>query len=194
MRERGFFKMVLILVLAGACVLPNPTKAQTSTANGLPALTVMVRHAEKVRVTDEDVPLSSAGMARANALAAVLRNIKFSAILATDYMRTIQTAQPTAVALGLKPEIVPIRGDFEAHVEAVADAVRKHAGEAVLVVNHSNLLAPIIAALGGPLLYPKLICEYVYDYLFVLVPVGDRVELVRSHYGAPSPPPEPDCM
>ena len=103
MRERGFFKMVLILVLAGACVLPNPTKAQTSTANGLPALTVLVRHAEKVRVTDEDVPLSSAGMARADVLAAVLRNIKFSAILATDYMRTIQTAQPTAVALGSNP-------------------------------------------------------------------------------------------
>lgn len=91
------------LALAAVVVSVNAASGQTPPAGRLPALTVLVRHAEKIAVTDDDVPLSNAGMQRAKDLAAVLRGVRFNAVLATSYIRTKATAEPTAAALGSSP-------------------------------------------------------------------------------------------
>jgi phosphohistidine phosphatase SixA len=170
---------------------PIPSNAQSAASADLPALTVLVRHADRAPAPPGDPPLSAAGVKRADDLAAALRDMKFSAIITTQLIRTRETARPVASALGIVPEIVPNNsGQAEAHIKAVEGAVRKHRGETLLVVNHSNVLPAIIAALGGPRLGP--ICESVYDDMFVLVPVAGSLQFLHSHYGVATPP-GPDC-
>jgi broad specificity phosphatase PhoE len=129
-------------------------------------------------------------MKRAEDLAAALRDTRFSAIIATDFIRTRDTARPIASALGFVAETVPRKGQpADQHVKAVEGAVHRHAGGAVLVVNHSDTLPAIIAALGGPRI---AICDSVYDDLFMLVPTMGKMQFVHSRYGAPTPP-GPEC-
>jgi phosphohistidine phosphatase SixA len=191
MRYDSYCKTLLILVAASIWLQPTLSDAQTPAASDLPALIVLVRHAD--REPPDDPPLTAAGVQRARDLAAALGNTKFSAIITTQLTRTRDTAQPVATALGLTPEIVTNNpAERDAHIKALAAALRKHAGGSVLVVSHSNLTSAIIASLGGPRL-PN-ICETVYDHLFVLVPTAGKIQMVNSRYGAASPPPGPDCM
>ena len=187
------FALVSILLLAMLSVVrPTPLDAQAPDRPGAASLVVLVRHAEKAAEPASDPPLTAAGVARAQALAAALRDAEVSAIITTQLRRTRETAQPLAMRRGLTPEVVPInRGAIAAHVETAVAAVRRHAGGVVLVVGHNNSVPAIIAALGGPRL-PD-ICESVYANLFVLVATGGEVRLVQSHYGAPESDPGPEC-
>jgi broad specificity phosphatase PhoE len=136
--------------------------------------------------------LSAAGVARAQALASALRDSRVTAIVTTQLRRTRATALPLAIALGLTPETVPIEhGEVPAHADAVAAAVRRHAGGVVLVVGHSNTIPAILAALGGPRL-PD-ICDAAYSNLFILQLGGKEPRLVLAHYGSPDPDLGPDC-
>jgi phosphohistidine phosphatase SixA len=182
--------VLLVAILIG--VHPTLSAAQTSERTSLPALVLLVRHAEKATEPADDPPLTATGAERAQALATALRDAGVTAIITTQLRRTRETAQPLATARGLTPEVVPVRrGEGEAHTEAVAAAVRRHAGGIVLVAGHSNTVPAIIAALGGPRL-PD-ICESVYANLFILVPGAKEARLVRSRYGAADPEPGPDC-
>lgn len=193
MRDYSYCKVLLILAAASISLQPTPSNAQTPAASDLPALIVIVRHAERASEPPDNPPLTAAGTQRAKDLAAALRDTKVSAIITTHLVRIRDTAQPAATAFGLTPEILTVNlKNRDAHVKAVEGAVRKHAGGSVLVVNHSNTISAIIAALGGPRL-PN-ICETVYDHLFVLVPAAGKIQLVNSRYGAASPSPGPDCI
>lgn len=180
--------VLLVAILIG--VRPTLSAAQTSERTGLPALVLLVRHAEKAAEPTDDPPLTAAGAERAQALATALQDAGVTAIITTQLRRTRETAQPLATARGLTPEVVPVRSG-EAHAEAVAAAVRRHAGGIVLVAEHSNMIPAIIAALGGPRI--SNICESVYANLFILVPSAGEARLVRSRYGAADPAPGPDC-
>ena len=182
----GAFAPAMLLL-----VQPAPSNAQAVGSADAPALTVLVRHADRASTPADDPLLTAAGAKRAEDLAAALRDTKFSAIITTQLIRTRDTASPIAAALGIVPEIVAINpGQADAHVKAIEGAVHKHAGEIVLVVNHSNMLPAIVAALGGPRLGP--ICESIYDDLFILIPGSGKMNFVHSRYGAATPP-GPDC-
>ncbi|MBI3776284.1 MAG: histidine phosphatase family protein [Gammaproteobacteria bacterium] len=189
-RLQALASVVLAVTLIGGC---STLPATTTTGNtGMPALILIVRHAEKAAEPSDDPPLTAAGVERAQALAAALRDAGVNAIFTTQLIRTRDTAQPFAAARGLTPEVIPSkRGEAKAHAEAVAAAARKHAGEIVLIVDHSNTIPAVIAALGGPQV--ANICEPVYGNLFVLVPGTGETRLVRSHYGAGDPEPGQDC-
>jgi phosphohistidine phosphatase SixA len=187
--DRGFCGMLLV-VAAGLWLVP--VRAHAQVPGDLPALTVIVRHADSAPEPPDDPGLTAAGMQRAQDLAAALRNTRLSAIITSPFRRARDTAQPIAAALGLTPEVVTELSSIDAHIKAVAAAIRRHPGDAVLVVNHSDVVAKVIAALGGPKL-PD-ICDEVYDHLFALVPAGGRIQLVSSRFGAVSAPPGPDCM
>ena len=170
---------------------PAPSISQTVGSADAPALTVLVRHADRAATPADDPPLTAAGMKRAEDLAAALHDTRFSAILATDFIRTRDTARPIASALGIVPETVPRKGQpADQHIKAIEGAVHRYAGGAVLVVNHSDTLPAIIAALGGPRIVP--ICDSIYDDMFVLVPTMGKMQFVHSRYGAPTPP-GPEC-
>ena len=155
------------------------------------AQVILVRHAEKATDAGGDPPLSAAGKARAEALAAALADAGVSAILVTPLRRTRDTAAPIAQELGLVPQEIAVDGGAATHANAVAEAVRAQSG-VVLVVGHSNTLAPIIAALGGPVL-PDL-CETSYAHAFVLGGIDAEPRLQRWRYGAADATPEAGCL
>jgi broad specificity phosphatase PhoE len=149
---------------------------------------ILVRHAEKAALPVDNPPLTPEGEARAKALAAIARDAGVNAILTTQYARTRETAKPAADALHIKPEVVTAGGASAAqHVQEVTRKIlTDHRGQVVLVVEHSNTIPAIIAALGAP--EPVAICDSQYDLVYtVTIPAGTAATVARSHYGAPSP-------
>ncbi|MFI5244337.1 MAG: SixA phosphatase family protein [Gemmatimonadales bacterium] len=177
---RRLFLALACIILAGA-----HASAQSGTT-----LVILVRHAEKAAEPAADPSLTPAGTTRARALATALANVRVEAVITTELARTRETARPLAQGRGLTPEVVHT-GARDAHANAVALAVRAHAGQTVLVVGHSNTIPAIIAALGGPKL-PD-ICDTQYSSLFVLVVGEGRADLVISSYGAASSDPLMTC-
>ena len=172
------------IVLAATALLGLGVGPRRETVSAPPTVVVLVRHAEKAAQPAQDPPLSEAGAARARALVALARDAGVTAIITTQFVRTKTTAEPTATALNVTPEIVQA-GPMPQHAKAVADQVMKHAGGTVLVVGHSNTIPAIVGALGAP--QPKDLCDSEYDQVFVVV-LGDTgpPRLIRSRYGAAS--------
>lgn len=171
------------LPVAAAIGLAAMAAADAQTAVG-PITAIFVRHAEKAATPADDPPLTAPGEARARDLVDVVRDAHVDAIITTQYARTRGTAQPAAAALGITPEVVSATSPT--HVQDVTAAVRKHAGQTVLVVGHSNTVPAIIEALGGK--RPTMICDLVYDNVFVVtIASNGTVGVVHSKYGATSP-------
>jgi broad specificity phosphatase PhoE len=167
-----------MLVLATSIAL---TSARATAAQ----MTVyVVRHAEKAAAPAGDPPLSPAGEARAEALVDSAKHAGVHAIITTQYLRTKETAAPTAAALGITPEVVPTTS-----AQSIADvvaAVRKHTGETVLVVGHSNTVPGIVAGLGAE--EPPAICDSEYDNLYVVKIAADgKATVTHGHYGVRTP-------
>ena len=174
---RTLFLALSAVLTAGA---PPPRTAGTAP----PTVVILVRHAEKAGQPAQDPPLTRDGQRRAAALVEIARGAGVSAIITTQYERTRKTAEPTAAALRITPEVIDT-GPLARHAGVVADRILQHAGGTVLVVGHSNTIPAIIAALGAP--EPKELCDNEYDQLFVVV-IGDTgpPRLIRSRYGVPS--------
>ena len=131
----------------------------------------IVRHAERVDASKDSV-LSDAGRARAEALARMLRDKNITAIYATEFKRTQQTAAPLAEALGVKVIIRPAKAtDFAATLRTVQ-------GNA-LVVGHSDTIPGLIKELG--ISDPITIGEKDYGDLFEIV-LEEKPRLIRLHY------------
>jgi phosphohistidine phosphatase SixA len=133
----------------------------------------VVRHAEKqTDSNDVAVPLSEAGRARATRLAALLKNAGVTAIYSTDFVRTLETAEPLARTLKItlrkysatgpdgKPDLAPLARLLKA----------EHARGIVLVVGHSNTVPPLLKALGC--VEDIEIPAAQYDDFFAVVPTA----------------------
>ena len=169
--------ILAVVAALGLGISPHPQAVEAP-----PTVVLLVRHAEKAAQPAQDPSLTEAGAARAQALVVVARDAGVSAIITTQFLRAKSTAEPTATALKLTPEVVQA-GSMPQHAKAVAEQVMKHAGGTVLVVGHSNTVPAIIGALGAP--QPRDLCDSEYDQLFVVV-LGDTgpPRLIRSRYGA----------
>lgn len=139
----------------------------------------VARHAERadagaapaMMATDPD--LSDVGKARAQALAAALKDAGITAIYVTEYKRTQQTAEPLARTLGIHPTVVPAK-DMSGLMENL-----KSAKGNVLVIGHANTVPEVIKQWG--IAEPVKMGEADYDDLFLLTR-ADRAALVRLHY------------
>jgi broad specificity phosphatase PhoE len=170
--------LFLLVALAGL----SPAAVAQAT-RGRETVVFVVRHAEKASATDPDSPLSDAGRARAEALAAALRDAGVTDVFVTARQRTRLTAAPLASARELTMHVVPFGASTAEHAALVAKSVRALHGGAVLVVGHSNTVTAIIGALGGPSL-PEL-CDAAYANLFIVrIPASGPSTLVRARYGA----------
>jgi broad specificity phosphatase PhoE len=180
MRAVGSFARRVGLAIAIAAAVSSLATAQAARSTTV----ILVRHAEKAAEPADDPPLTAAGETRARDLWSAIKDAGVSAVITTQYARTRATAQPTAGALHVTPEIVRTAG--ATHAQDVAEAVRKHAGHAVLVVGHSNTIPAIIDALGAP--RPPAICDSEYDnlYLVTIAPDG-KAGLVRAKFGMRTP-------
>ena len=175
-----FVLRALIAVLASAPASLTAQRAQSATTT-----IILVRHAEKAAEPAADPPLTPAGVARADALLEFVKDAGVTAIMSTQFLRTRQTAAPTATRLGMTPEIIDARAPQ--HPKLVADSVfAKHRGATVLIVGHSNTVPAIVAALGAPL--PASICDAEYDNAYIVtVPTSGAASVMRVHFGAVSP-------
>jgi broad specificity phosphatase PhoE len=177
-RQKLFWLNVLSLIVIGCAARPDALRGEKLASA---RQVFLVRHTE--RFSDgADPGLTREGEARAQALAATLRDAGITAIITTQWRRTRDTAMPLAAILRITPEVVPIRDDKPLeHFQDVAAAVRRHRDETVLVVGHITVTG-VIAALGGPRL--PTICENVFSELLQFTPAAGEQGLVHLHYGA----------
>ena len=133
---------------------------------------VIVRHAEKVD-NSKDPDLSSAGQARAERLAQMLKDAKITAVFATELKRTQETAAPLSRSIGIAPTIVPAK-DYT----TLISKLRQVQGGA-LVVGHGNTIPEIVKALG--IETPVQIADDDYTDLLVIDLEG-RGRMLRLHY------------
>jgi broad specificity phosphatase PhoE len=140
----------------------------------------LVRHAERAdagmaaaKMAGSDPDLSGAGIARANALAAMLKDARITAVVTTEYKRTRQTGEPAAKAAGLSLTVIESKNSA-----AVIEKLKSAQGN-VLVVGHSNTVPELLKGLG--VTEPVTIAEDEFDALFV-VTRGAPSTLVRLRY------------
>ena len=155
-----------------ALLIAVPTAAQSTV--------FLVRHAERADTQPGATPamgadpdLSEAGRARAESLATMLKDAKITAIFATEFKRTQQTAAPLAKALGITVTTVASNSTAD-----LLKKIRASKGN-VLVVGHSNSVPDVIKGLGVST--PVTIADDEFDNLF-LVSRGSTASLVRLHY------------
>ena len=134
----------------------------------------IVRHAEKDGRGGSDPDLSQPGRARAESLASILREAGITAIYATEFKRTQETAEPLAKTIGA--EVVRLPGKSTAQLVAKLHDLQD--GNA-LVVGHSNTIPLLIKALGIDAMVN--INDDDYDNLFV-VTLDKKPRLLRLHY------------
>ena len=144
-----------------------------ATATEAAPVIFIVRHAEKATTGGNDPDLSVAGQKRAEALARILKDSQITAVFATEFKRTQETAAPTAKAAHVNPTVVPAND-----VAALAAKVRALNRNA-LVVGHGNTIPDLMKALG--ITTPITIPEDDYSEIFV-VSLHDPPQLLRLHY------------
>ena len=149
---------------------------------------IFVRHAEKATLPADDPGLSEAGMRRVAELTRQLVDADVvagvDAVYATQYRRTQETARPVADALD-----VPINTYDAADTEQVLERILdNHKGKIILVVGHSNTLAPLMANLGASKKVPP-IAEEEYDNIYIVaIPWFGKTKTIRLRYGEPYVP------
>ena len=143
-----------VLVCAAAMLLAPRLAAAEPTI-------FLARHAEKSEAAADpkNPDLSPAGRARAESLARMLRDAGITAIFATEFARTQQTAETVRLATGADLTILPAKD-----TPALIERLKGISGNA-LVIGHSNTLPEIIRALG--VVKAMAIPESEYDNLFI---------------------------
>jgi broad specificity phosphatase PhoE len=160
------------LALLVAVLLATPAAAQQTV--------FLVRHAERADTSPgvsptmaADPDLSEAGRARAESLASALKDARITAIYATEFKRTQQTAAPLAKILGLTVKVVTSKSAADLLTQLKAEKGN------VLVVGHSNTVPGVIKAIG--VATPVTIGDDEFDNMF-LVSTGTQPSVVRLHY------------
>jgi broad specificity phosphatase PhoE len=134
---------------------------------------VIVRHGEKAANGGGDPDLSSAGRARADVLARMLKDAAITAVFTSEFKRTQETAAPTATSAHVTPTVVAAKDPARLVAE-----LHKLNGNA-LVVGHGDTIPNIINALGinSAINIPDA------DYSeLLIVTLGDKPQLFRLHY------------
>jgi broad specificity phosphatase PhoE len=134
---------------------------------------VIVRHGEKATDSGTDPDLSSAGRARADALARILKDSGITAIFTTEFKRTQETAAPTAASVHVAATVIPAKD-----TAALVAKLHQLNGNA-LVVGHGDTIPNVINALG--INVPVNIPDADYSVLLI-VTLGDKPHLFRLHY------------
>lgn len=142
---------------------------------------IVVRHAEKSTDDPKDPSLSEQGSARANKLAEVLKDAGVKVVYATQYKRTQQTGLPTATQSGVQVEVRPAtKENAKSYSSDLLKEIRKkHKGQTVLIVGHSNTVPEIVRDIAGVDVTP--IGENEFDRVY-LITLGKKPRLVSVTY------------
>ena len=145
----------------------------------------VVRHAEKqvMPANLSDPALTEIGVQRANNLNAYFGKRKPDSIFVSKYLRTQQTASPTAFTANISP-IVINQTDTDG-IDAFVKRLYNMNKKKVLIVGHSNTVPRIVKGLSGQTINP--IPETDYDNLFIIKIKRSKRTLTQTTYGAVSP-------
>ncbi|MEL6669177.1 MAG: phosphoglycerate mutase family protein [Bacteroidota bacterium] len=137
---------------------------------------IMVRHAEKDYGADP--LLTDQGTERAERLMEMTKNMDIAAVYSTDTRRTLATARPTAEFHNKRIQI------YSAYsLDTFSGLIRrKHRGETVLVVGHSNTTPALASFLDRKNEYPRF-SELDYTNFWVInIPVRGEEKLLKLRY------------
>ncbi|MBC6368226.1 histidine phosphatase family protein [Algoriphagus sp. AK58] len=149
-----------LLLILGACTSQNSPKT-----------IYIVRHAEK-QLVGNDPALAYVGGVRAIKLSQILEKEDIKHVFSTDYIRTRNTAKPTADKAGVQIEIY----DPKNH-DALVEELRKREGN-ILVVGHSNTVSQLANYFvsDGEKFADLTDLEYDFIYVVTLEKNGSKVE------------------
>ena len=138
-------KKFLLLFIFALTFLTACTSKETTTY-------YLIRHAEKIRTdkNNRNPDLNKIGQERAKKWANRFKNVKFDAIYATNYNRTIQTATPTAESKNLEIQKYNPSKMYDSTFQLATK------GKTVLIVGHSNTT---------PLFANKILGEEKYEFM-----------------------------
>lgn len=161
----------LLLLVGGLLFLSSCDTLRKSTTAELGAEEVatfiLVRHSEKQYGADPE--LTPDGQERAERISFMLKNTDISAVYSTDTKRTQLTAAPTAKAKDLE---VQSYDPFQLELFA-KELKRKHKGETVLVVGHSNTTPSMANFLSETENYPRFSeLDYTNFYVVTVPSIG----------------------
>ena len=161
-------------LLTGLILLAMSNVTYATDANGLFSI-YLVRHAEKDAGpgAPDDPALSVCGKLRAQALATTLSGIDLKTVYSTPYVRTLDTAAPTAGSHQLE-----IQEYDPSALEAFAGVLLDR-GQEALVVGHSNTTAVLAGLLAG--VPGEEFDEDEYDRLYQVVIAGSERRLYLMH-------------
>jgi broad specificity phosphatase PhoE len=165
--------LLLTIMLIGCSATPQIVP---SAVEHEPLMVFLVRHGEKVD-SSEDPELSAAGSERAVTLAGTLRSAEIEYVHSSDYVRTRDTAAPSAAEFGVEVDLYDPRD-----LPALAEKLRGTAGRH-LVVGHSNTTPSLVELLGGE---PGSAIDEggEYDRLYIVTIGGDgTTSSVMMRYG-----------
>ncbi|MEZ4802846.1 MAG: phosphoglycerate mutase family protein [Gelidibacter sp.] len=146
-------KTLYLICILGTMSFNSFSQEKKSSMSSKVTTYYFIRHAEKDRSNPQErnPHLNENGLKRAENWKVILDNIKFDAIYATDYYRTIETAKPTAESNNLKV-IIYDPNDIN-NPEAFLKATE---GKTVLVVGHSNTTPAFVNAVLGHKKYENM--------------------------------------
>lgn len=172
----SLFGLLLMCFLASGCASTVHSNEANTDAKFVQVF--LVRHAEKTsNSTDPD--LTQDGQARAIELARLLQNVELTSIFSTNYVRTINTAKPSAIQknlqiLGYDPQ------DLADFAKIIINLKGKH-----LVVGHSNTTPVLVELLGGDAI-SEIDEKSEYDRLYILTRAPDgSVNSTLIRFGSP---------
>lgn len=121
----------------------------------------LIRHAEKADDRTRNPHITTQGLQRAQKWCTILTPNAISAVYSTDYHRTIETAQPTADHIDTD---IIIYNPSEWDIDAL---IKRHKGESVLIVGHSNTTPKLANTLINKDKYLE-IEHHVYGHLYII--------------------------
>jgi broad specificity phosphatase PhoE len=130
-----------------------------------------------------DPPLNERGRVRAELLADFLQDIDViagvDAIYASEFRRTQETAAPLAERSNVPVDIA----NHYQYENFMGEVLREHKGDIVLVVTHSDAIAPLVEELHGSKNVPAIAPDEYDNVYIVTIPHFGKVKTLRVRYG-----------
>lgn len=159
--------LFIIVLLVFSCKNEAEQKKETATTE---TTYYFIRHAEKDKSdpTNKNPSLTKEGKLRAQNWANYFKTINLDAVYSTNYIRTMQTATPTA-----KEKQLDIK-NYEPKQEYYQAFKAQNKGKNVLVVGHSNTTPQFVNAVINQNVY-KDIDETENNNLFIVTINKDKL-------------------
>ncbi len=157
----GFVLLVPALLMGCATGVNSPSGTTTTV--------ILIRHAERLHMSDE---LHEDGRVRAAALPAAVADLDIAAIYSPNRVRNLDTVRPLAEQRGIEVTVIEID-------DVPERMVGEHPGQTVLWVGNTTNLGNIFRRLGGEGPPPNT-----YGDLYVLtVTDAGLTQLDKRHFG-----------